>query len=89
MERQPGSTSRVRARKPREVLNFSFAQLQLERCTFSPHVSLHPKASGEAKMRVVGLVCLVLLGALAWQARGQDEEEENTETFASALLEVR
>ena len=52
-------------------------------------MSLHPKASGEAKMRVVGLVCLVLLGALAWQARGQDEEEENTETFASALLEVR
>ena len=40
-------------------------------------------------MRVVGLVCLVLLGALAWQARGQDEEEENTETYASALLEVR
>ena len=39
--------------------------------------------------RVVGLVCLVLLGALAWQARGQDEEEENTETYASALLEVR
>ena len=34
----------------------------------------------------VGLVCLVLLGALAWQARGQEDEEE---TYTSAVLEVR
>ena len=45
------------------------------------------RSSFTKKMRV-GVVCLLLLGALAWQARGQDEEE-NTETYASALLEVR